>query len=144
MRIKEGSFCGDRVVPRAIPLPLVSCACCSRLARTPQRSQRTDHRHIMADSVDDASIDNDRKPCPPSPSPSPDANECTGAFIRLLLYQTGQPLTHPVPISIHTVSTQNKHYPENENERSLSSLLRPEMPPAQYVFFASPRGTSLT
>ena len=50
----------------------------------------------MADPVDEAAVirDNDRKPSPPSPSPSPDANDFTGAFIRLqhgLAYQTGIP-----------------------------------------------------
>lgn len=74
---------------------------------TTLRSQRTDHRRTMADTVDEAlaTVYNDRKPCPPSPSPSPDANECTGAFIRL---QYGLALSNRATLT-HRTSDSKLH-----------------------------------
>lgn len=94
----------------------------------------------MVDNVDEAftPVGNDCKPSPPSPSPSPDANDCTGAFIRL---QHGLAFIKPAYLDSSCIrfqtthSEQNKPSPGNENERSLSSQLHPELPPVLYVYF---------
>jgi len=129
-----------RVVPSAFP-----AACQLRLRLVPAfqehhtRLQRTDHRRPMPDTVDEAlvALDSDRKPSPPSPSPSPDANDSTGAFIRLQhgLALSDRP-TVTYPASDSKPSEQNKHSPGNGNERSLSSLPHPGLPPAPYVFLS--------
>lgn len=91
-----------RVVPSAFPCRLSAAPkACSRLPHT--RLQRTDHRRPMPDTVDEAlvALGSDRKPSPPSPSPSPDANDSTGAFIRLQLgpaLPNRPTVTYPAPI----------------------------------------------